>query len=169
MYPLPPAQTACAIPISFHAHLLKQLIQTLLTCFALTPSTQCSSQWLLLHLSQSSKSGPSLLPLFFEKKQGLYACDAHYITNLTKMFTIILGSSPLLPIKKKNPPGKALFKILLAITWDFRECKCKRSGNRKPLMWGKKHFREKWIQQTWGTFTLLKKSLCTLLPNYFAS
>lgn len=108
---------------------------------------------------------------FLQKEPRSYACDPHYITNLSKMFTIIFESSPLLPIKKKkkNPPGKALLKILLAITLDFRECKCKRSGNKKPLMWGKNRFREKWIQQTRGTCTLLKKSLCILLPNYVAS
>lgn len=145
----------------FQSHLLKHFIQTTLTCFALMPVpraglSDCSCSWLA---QPELKIRLQPFATFFEKKQGLYACDAHYTTNLSKMFTVLFECSPLLPIKKTNPPGKALLKILLAITLDFRDCKCKRSGNRKPLMWGKNHFREKWIQQTWGTCTLLKKSL----------
>lgn len=130
----------------FYSHLLKNFIQTTLTCFALMPRTQCRSQWLLLQLVSSARAENQATAFchFFLIRNKVFMPVMHIILQVSlKCSPSYLRAVPCCLIKKTNPPGKALLKILLAITLDFRDCKCKRSGNRKPLMWGKKNTLEK--------------------------
>lgn len=128
----------------FYSQFLKHLIWILLACFALMPSTQCRSQWLLLQLVSSTRA-ENQAPAFCRfslKRNKVFVPVVHIVPQISlKCSPSYLRAVPCC-LSKKHPPGKALLKILSAITLDFRECKCKRSGNRKPLV-GKKNTLEK--------------------------
>lgn len=157
----------------FNPQLLKHLTWTLLTCFALMPTTQCRSQGLLLQLVSSARA-KNEAPAFCHfslKRNKVFVPVMHVISQISlKCSPSYLRAVPCC-LSKKHPPGKALLKILSAITLDSRECKCKRSGNRKPLV-GEKNTSEKNEYSKTEELILFKRNLSvyylSILPPKFA-
>lgn len=87
------------------------------------------------------------------------ASDTHYMTNLSKVFTIIFESSPLLAIGKTSS-RESTSQNTISNNLTLYRVQMQKKLKKEVTHVGKRHFREKWIQQTWGTCMLSKKSLC---------
>lgn len=138
------------------------------------PSTRCRSQWLLLELVSSARAenqSPAFchFSMIRNKVLVICACDTHHITNPSKMFIIILESSPLLALKKNILQGKHL-KYYQQQPYTLQSANVKEM-ERESHSWGK-YATEKNEYRKTEEFACFQRNLSvyylTTLPPMFA-